>query len=77
MFFFFSSSSVSGKSNMFLRRRRRVDPDSKVDSSSPVPTPESRKAFEKIRQKVSTINNPYGEVNNNNVKVKNNRKIRR
>jgi len=65
----YASSSVSGKSNMFLRRRRRVDPDSKVDSSSPVPTPESRKAFEKIRQKVSAINNPYGEVNNNNVKI--------
>ena len=61
---------MSDKSNMFLRRRRRVEPDSKVDSSSsPVPTPESRKAFENIRQKVSAINNPYGEVNNNNVKV--------
>jgi len=64
------SSSMSDKSNMFLRRRRRVDPDSKVDSSSPpVPTSESRKAFENIRQKVSAINNPYGEVNNNNVKI--------
>jgi len=64
------SSSMSDKSNMFLRRRRRVEPDSKVDSSSsPVPTPESRKAFENIRQKVSAINNPYGEVNNNNVKI--------
>ena len=61
---------MSDKSNMFLRRRRRVEPDSKVDSSSPpVPTSESRKAFENIRQKVSAINNPYGEVNNNNVKV--------
>jgi len=64
------SSSMSDKSNMFLRRRRRVEPDSKVDSSSPpVPTSESRKAFENIRQKVSAINNPYGEVNNNNVKI--------
>ena len=59
---------MSDKSNMFLRRRRRVDPDSKVDSSSS-PVSESRKAFENIRQKVSAINNPYGEVNNNNVKV--------